>query len=91
MVDPTAAALATAAPETMEINTLTATTTYESPPRGGPINASAKRVSRCVMPAAFMISPASRKKGSASKTSESAPTQIRCATTISEMSVQVAT
>lgn len=60
IVEPTAAALAIAAPETMATSTLAKTTTYERPPGSGPIKAKASRVKRRVIPAAFMISPASR-------------------------------
>ena len=53
----------------------------------GPIRAKANVVNRSVIFALFMISPASRKNGSAKSTIESQPTEIRWATIIGDMSV----
>ena len=91
MVEPTAAALAMAAPETIATSILAMTTTYDRPPGKGPIKASARRVSLFVMPAAFMISPANRKNGRANSTNVSAPELICWATTSADMSLISAT
>ena len=61
MIEPTAAASATAEPETPANTTLAATLAWLSPPRSGPVTERASRSSRWLMPPAFMIVPMTKK------------------------------
>ena len=58
-------------------------TTYASPPRMWPTTAVAKATSRCVIPTAFINSPARKKNGIASRGKLSTPATIWCGMTVS--------
>jgi hypothetical protein len=76
ITDPTAAPLATAAPEMAAMIILVKITTNDKPPLMFPIKAIANLTNRSVMPTAFINTPANKKKGKATITIESAPNEI---------------
>ncbi|MCY1551451.1 hypothetical protein D9M68_877840 [compost metagenome] len=74
-----AAVSATAEPDSAASMHAARMATKPSPPRLCPTRVSASLTMRCDSPPAFMISPASMKKGTASNGNESAPLTTFCA------------
>ena len=83
MTEPSAATSATAEPEISAKNSDTPTFTIASPPRTKPISAETKSISRCVMPEAFMMAPASTNIGIAMSENLVAPLYMSSATVTS--------
>jgi hypothetical protein len=79
-IEASAAVSAAAEPEMLAMMTAATMATMPRPPRMWPTQAMANSTMRRDRPPAFMISPASRKKGMAKSVKVSAPVIMRCET-----------